>query len=81
MLFTPMALKCCICGVDYEATVRDTWHRFDAGVCGQACYYEKEWRQTLSTLGNPYRPDPRQYDAQGYPVRVISPVPVAARVT
>jgi hypothetical protein len=71
--FTPMALKCCICGVDYAASVAATWHRFDHGVCGSACFYEKEWRRTLSTLGKPYRPDPRAYDAAGYPCKVATP--------
>jgi hypothetical protein len=69
-LYSEMPLFCCICGVTYAATVNRTWHGFDQAVCGAACYYEKEWRKTLSTLGKAYYPDPRSYDAAGYPVKV-----------
>ena len=60
-MFSPQNLKCCICGKDFEASVGSGWHRFEQGVCGPQCFNEKEWRKACSTLGNPYRPDPRYY--------------------
>jgi hypothetical protein len=60
-LFSEMPLFCCICGVTFHAGVNRQWHGFDEAVCGAGCYYEKEWRKTLSTLGKAYYPDPRQF--------------------
>jgi len=68
-LFSEQDLICCICGTPYKANVNRTWHGFDEAVCGSKCYYEKDWRRVLSIRGSEYRPDPRTYDAQGYPVR------------
>lgn len=55
-MFSAMPLKCCICGKAYMATVTSPWHAFDKGVCGEACFDEKEWRHVLSTMGKLYRP-------------------------
>jgi len=44
--------------VDYEAAVTATWQKFTAGVCGEDCFDEKNWRRTLSIMGEAYRPKP-----------------------
>lgn len=69
-MFSPQALICCICGAHYEASVGTPWHAFDKGVCGPRCFYEKEWRRVLSTMGQAYRPDTRTFDPEGRPVKV-----------
>ena len=66
-LYSLQDLVCCICGTPYRATVNTAWHGFDKAVCGQKCFYEKQWRRTLSMLGKDYYLDPREYDAHGYP--------------
>lgn len=68
-LFSKQALRCCICGVSYEATCRDGT-RWANGVCSMRCHYEKEWRYLLSVLGKAYRPDERTFDQHGYPVEL-----------
>jgi hypothetical protein len=57
-MFSKMPLKCCICGVDYEASVTAPWQKFTAGVCGEDCFDEKNWRRTLSIMGQTYYPKP-----------------------
>ena len=67
-LFSNQALRCCVCGRTYETTC-NSGTRWENAVCSMRCHFEKEWRRTLSIMGNPYRPDPREYDAAGYPVK------------
>jgi hypothetical protein len=65
-LFSEQELICCICGTKYMASVNRIWHGFDQAVCGARCYYEKDWRRTLSIMGKPYQPDnPDKYDEEG----------------
>ena len=68
-LFSEQDLFCSICGHRYKASVNATWRGFDQAVCGARCYYEKDWRRTLSTMGKDYYPDQREYDEQGRPKR------------
>lgn len=68
-LYSEQDLICCICGVKYKATVNRTWHGFDQATCGSKCFYEKQWRETLSIMGKEYYPDPRKYDSAGYPIK------------
>ena len=64
-LFSKQAYSCMICRSGCERTCNDGSF-FKEGVCGMRCLMEKRWRETLSILGNQYRPDPRDYDEQGY---------------
>jgi hypothetical protein len=56
-LFSKQRYICCMCGVETEGTCNE--NRFKRGVCGPACFAEKEWRSTLSLLGKDYYPDPK----------------------
>lgn len=65
-LFSAQRLMCCICGRGFETTCNTMhWLR---GVCSMRCFYEKEWRYTLSLMGKLYRRDERTYNDKGYPV-------------
>ena len=66
-LFSDQDLTCCVCAKAFKTTCA-SGNKFDQGVCSVRCYYEKDWRRTCSMLGNPYRPDPRDYDQHGFPV-------------
>lgn len=56
-LFSKQAYTCCMCERKTERTCIDGAY-WEKGVCGRACLAEKQWRQTLSILNKPYRPDP-----------------------
>lgn len=61
-MFSQQSLYCSICGTAFKASVGAAWQAFDKAVCGQRCFHEKEWRRTLSIMGNEYREDPREYN-------------------
>lgn len=65
-LFSEQKLSCCICRTRYSTTA-NSGSKWKEGVCSMRCYYEKQWRETLSIMGKEYYPDPREYDASGYP--------------
>lgn len=66
-LFSQQEIYCCICrsGPHSPGIATGMWKQ---GVCSMRCFYEKDWRTTLSILGKPYRVDPRPYDEHGYPM-------------
>lgn len=70
-MFGDMNLSCCICGVAFSATVRNSFcggkgHFYEA-VCTKACLDEKKWRETLSIMGKEYCPDPRKAEVSPEP--------------
>lgn len=71
-LFSKQEIHCCICrsGPHSPGISTGMWK---AGVCSMRCYYEKQWRETLSIMGKEYYPDSRTYDERGYPLPKVTP--------
>lgn len=60
-LWGKMVLFCCICGRRYECSVGNTSKGYvKQACCSHPCLAEKDWRETLSTMGKDYYPDPRK---------------------
>lgn len=54
--FSKQELFCSICGTKYLADVSAVWQGFKFAVCGEVCFNEKKYRETLSILNLPYKP-------------------------
>lgn len=67
-LFSKQEYVCCMCSTKTERTVNEGAF-FKEGVCGMRCLKEKQWRETLSIMNSPYKPDPREFDERGYEVK------------
>jgi hypothetical protein len=64
MKYTDQKWFCQACGREMNAPLTGRWHN---RTCSGRCFYEFEWRRTLSIMGKEYYPDPREYDADGHP--------------
>ncbi len=63
-MMSDMNLFCCICGKPFKATVRNAFcngkGHFSEACCSRTCLDEKQWRETLSIMGNDYHPKPKK---------------------
>jgi len=51
-LFSKQKVFCNICGTEFLTN----FFEYEGRVCGQECYKELDWRQTLSLMGKEYYP-------------------------
>lgn len=57
-MFSKQDLFCSICGIKFMADVCAAWNGFKYAVCSEQCFYEKKYRETLSTINKPYKSRP-----------------------
>ncbi len=55
-IFSKQEVRCRICGVEFEINFCGDGGYGAGECCSKECAEELRWRQTLSMLGQPYRP-------------------------
>jgi hypothetical protein len=62
-LYSEQQIFCNACGKEMHRILPGMGKTYK--VCTVECLREMQWREVLSIMGKPYRPDPRKFDEYG----------------